>query len=688
MFNFNVSALTLCQDKVYVFSSEDSLKSCLHGLQKSFVLPAGVYLTIEQFFASLREPSENCLIDGKLRHLAFWRSVMPEEDHSLAICQANSFFAFWQEVNGLGIGFAELEKYLVFSQIDYLKKMLAKRQKYLIKLAQWGFSDPDVAGFDYSQACGYTQPIVFYDCFCFSPCQKNWLKTASAEVELQFSFPEKFYDRHNFSMVDFELKDLQWLNFPQIQIKQYEKKVFMDAGLVNDGNSLAYGKKTEPIFNIFGSDTFLWERKSWQMLSALWQLLADKVAGQRITLAKLLRFIAFAPWQDEVNQELVISKEQILSLINKRYKYFPSDATYQSFLKFLDNLCQDLSYLMAYLKSLDTNCVYWQELQELEQMANLFGLDGQQALQFFVNQSANSVVAIDQNKLKIEAWSKMKPNKQLVIYNATEPFWENFSAKNDFFSCKQREALGLQTEQQRVVQARYRFFSALSHCDRVQIYTYQNLAENVQRACLVDELLTSSWQVNLEEFPDLSLGKLLSLFGDDEKLVSAGTEKEFFFPYNGEELSDFSYSQAARFLEDAQSYYLSDILKIKEFVPPVREIENSLLGEIAHKIFQIWLQTGGNQNLDQIATKVFQDYDDKLPDNFHKVYFAQYVLEKIKRSAEFFKENFAGDKGECEKELQKYFADYRLSDSEGEPITWIKERFTIFKSGKKGSAQI
>ena len=41
MFNFNVSALTLCQDKVYVFSSEDSLKSCLHGLQKSFVLPAG-----------------------------------------------------------------------------------------------------------------------------------------------------------------------------------------------------------------------------------------------------------------------------------------------------------------------------------------------------------------------------------------------------------------------------------------------------------------------------------------------------------------------------------------------------------------------------------------------------------------------------------------------------------------------
>jgi len=691
MFSFSVSPLSFCEDKVYVFSDTYSLKSCLRALQKSCVVPAGVYLIREQFFASLIEPAENGSISVSSRYLAFWQAVMPEQEYALAIDKAMRFFAFWQEINSLDVDFAALKKILVANQEDFWEKMSLQREQYLAKLQEWEWQDFDVEGYAYSPENSYAQPVVFCDCFSFTPKQKKWLKANKSVVELQFSTPEELYDSHDFALREFDLADLQWLSFPQIQIKQYEQKIFMDASLVNDGHKTAYGKKTKPIFDLFGSDVLGQDRQSYQILQALHELLQDRRKSDKIALDKLLRFVSLKSWQDDDKQEAVISKKMVLNLLDKRYKYFTSkpaqETLRKSFLQFLDDLSDDLHCLLDYLKALDSNCVYLEKVAEAQEAAEAFGLQSLQVLQFLLSELARAVVAVDQNKLKIQSVCAVQQTKKLVVYNATEPFWSFSAQRSDFFSASQRQTLCLPTEEQLAKQARLSFFKALALCGTAEIYTYENVQENVQRASLVDELLASPLDVNLKKYADLSLAKLFAHLLQGDKTYVAGEEKEFVFPYKGQPLDDFSYSQAARFLEDAQSYYLSVILRIREFLPPSREIENSLIGEIAHKIFQDWLEQGESQDLQAVAQKVLLDYEDKLPENFHKVYFEKYVLAKISESARFFASKCAEKKGECEKSLQKYFADYGIN-LRGRADYLGEKTLCDFKTGKRNSAKM
>ncbi len=665
MFNFKITPLDLCEDKVYVFSDSFSLKRCLQVLQDARQLPAGIYLTKEQFFACLLQQVVGSSIPSECRYLGFWQACVPNLDYHLAKIKAKSFLKFWQEVNGLNISFAELEKILVFNQKEIWNKMLKKREKYLAKMHSWGFADSHVQGYTYALKSDYDRPIVFYDCLSFSPQQKKWLKNSESEIELKFSFPQEIYNCENFSLSDFSISDLQWREFPQINIKQYEQKIFMDAALVNDGHLIAYGKKSQAAFGIFGSDILLQDKQSFQILQALKELLQNYQKSQRIPLDKLLRLVSLQPWRLGAEQDILLDSELVLAWIDKRYKFFPVNSRYEllrtSFLNFLRSLDEDLAVFLDYLRGLDTDSIYLAKIEELEEISNTLGLNSFQALEFFLSEFAKTVVSIDQNKISIKSLSALKPANKVAIYNATEPFLDVDENESDFFGQKQREQISLITKEQKKNIARFSFYSLLLSSKQVEIYTYENLEENVQRASLVDELLHFSVDVTLQKFSRLDLRELLLLFLAGEQTYKPRKEGDFFFPYSGQSLQDFSYSQAACFLEDAERYYLQAILGIREFQPPARSIEPSLVGEIAHKIFQNYLQSEEFVDLEKIASEVLQDYQDKLPDNYHKMYFEKYVMGKIKASAKYFKKNYAGTQGECEKSLQKSFTDYEVN---------------------------
>ncbi len=666
MFDFKITPLDLCEDKVYVFKDSFSVKRCLQTLQEAPKIPSGIYLTQSQFFASLQQKVEGITIASEYRYLCFWQACVSGLDYPLAKTKAKSFFAFWQEMNSLGLSYAELETFLVLNQKGIYEKMQKKREEYLKKISSLGFADSQVQGYTYALKSDYRTPIVFYDCLSFAPKQKKWLKKTQSKVEMKFSFSREIYDCENFSLLGFNLCDIRWRKFPQIKIKQYEQKIFMDAALLNDGHSETYGKSSQVSFKIFGKDTFLQDCQAFQILLAIKELLQYYQKSQRIPLDKLLRFVSLRAFETGKDEETLLDSKLVLSWIDKSYKFFPINSKYEplknAFTNFLERLSENSAEAIKYLKGLDSNPVYLAKLDQLEEIATTLRLESLQSLQFFVSDFANSVVAVDQEKLFIQPLTAIATTKSLAIYNATEPFWSMEEGGSDFFSQKQKNLLGLATKEQKRNVARLSFYSLLSLSEQVNVYTYENFQENVQRASLVDELLQFSGEIKLEKFSDLDLYQLLSLFLAGEQKHKVGEKKDFYFPYSGQPLNEFSYSQAVCFLENAQSYYLQGVLGIREFQPPTRIVEPSLVGEIAHKIFQDWLQSGDPSELDKIATKVLQDYRDKLPDNYHKMYLGKYVIKKIKDSAKEFKKLYAADdNGLCEKSVRKHFAEYGLT---------------------------
>ncbi len=690
MFKFEISPLTLCEDKVYVFNDEASLKRNLQLLQKSKTLPAGIFLSQEQFFDSQKMFSGSEIISENFRYLAYWQSVMPEQEFDLAKGKAKRFFAFWQEMNSLEIE-GDLAKILVASQKDFWQKMEVEREKYLAKLENIGVSDPEVAGFCYNQKCDYRQPIVFFDCYYFSPKQKKWLKNNAEQVELQFSFSQNLYDCQNFSFLEFQISDLHFSKFPEVEIKQFEQKIFMDAALVNDEIFVAYGKRSPAVFDLFGSDVVLQDGKTFKLLLALKELLSFRKNSQKIPLDKLLQFVRQKIWQSKENAEQTIDKGLVLSLIDKRYKFFPANFDYavlhKLFGQFLDALSGDFDYFFDYLQTLDDSGVYREKVQELQELAGVFAWENFHSLDYFLANFGKTVVASVSEKLQIKPLASLTQTENLAIYNATEPFWGFAESQNDFFSQKQREQLSLSTQNQQTNAAKFSFFSSVAHCEKVVIYTYENPEENVQRASFVDEILDSALPTKLQKFSDLDLHKLFSLFLTGDKVWSAGEENELRFAYNGEALDDFSYSQAICFLEDPQKYFLNYILKVREFLPPAREIEANLAGEIAHKIFQDWLQAHKDCDLDAIVEKVLQDYQDKLPANFHQVYFEKYVVRRIMESAKNFRQKYGQQQGVCEKELAKNFAEFGFR-LRGRADYLTQEALFDFKSGSQQSAKM
>ena len=682
-FKFDVSALSLCADKIYVFPDDFHLKRSIYKMQSSGLIPRGSFLTQEQFFAGLQDYSDFPLIPQELKELVFWQVCASGESFEDASDKAKRFFTFWKELNGLSVELEEIEKNLAPNQMKRWKRQLGYREKYLQQIRLLGFADDEVENFEYGGELLYDSSLVFYDCLNISSKQAKWLKSTNKEIEFALSFPETMYDKENFCLCDFKIKDVEKFSFPKIEIKRYEDKFFMDAALVNDGVRLAYGKQSATAFDIFGNDILLKDKKIFRYLSTLKELI-ESIKDGRIPLHNLLNLVLINPWESENCAENVLNKEFVLNLINKQYKFLPNSEIKAEFLAFIREFSTNFDFFFSYLEKLDDNSIYLNKVEEIRELNKIVEFSPLQALDYFLSKNATEIVAEDKSKVKIKPLTTKVSADSFAIYDATEGFLNSFCSDADFFSEEQKKNLGLLTKEQTKIIRKYLFFSLLTTSEHTTIYTYEEPSNNIQIASVLEELNASDLDVDFTEYNDLNLNELLSLILPSENAHNPEKEKEFVFPYAGEDLNNFSYSEVKSLLENAENYYLNCVLKIREFNLPSRSIENNLLGEIAHKIFQLYLQRGADENISEIAEKVLLQYFDKLPNNYHKIYFEKYTVETIKKSLKHFASEYKQDDGECEKSFEKYFPEHDIA-LRGRLDYLTKGGLYDFKTGSKNN---
>ncbi len=682
-FRFEVSGFSFCSNKTYVFSDEFCLKRSLYKLQTSGKILEGAFITQSQFFDSLKNSLDFPLISPELRELVFWQACANEDSFEVVSEKAKRFFSFWREVNGLVFEQNEIEKILISNQLKRWNRQCGYREKYLEKIRSMGFADDEVESVEYSAESLYETSIVFYDCLNFTPKQANWLKNSEERIEFSFSFPEAIYDKERLCVRDFAVKQLEHFSFPRVEIKQYEDKFFMDAALVNDGVKSAYGNYSEPAFNVFGRDFFLKNRKSFRFLSALKGLITG-IKNNRIPLEKLLSLVLVHSWKGESSDAVVIDKNLVLNLIDRQYKFLFGSEIKTEFLAFIKELSSNFDFFFSYLKKLDDSPIYLEKIDELLELTKTINFSPLQALDYFLSKNAKELVATNKNKVNIKPLHIKVSLGDFTAYNATEGFLNGFCKDGDFFSEEQKKNLGLLSSEQAKNIRKFCFLSLLQSHKNVTIYTYEEPINSIQIASVLEELRASDLDVEFTKYSDLDLKRLLSLILPSENSYDFGEETEFVFPYSGEKLDNFSYSEAKSLLENAESYYLNYVLKIREFNLPSRSIESNLLGEIAHKIFQVYLQKGKPENISEIAEKVLSSYSDKLPDNYHKLFFEKYTVETIMESLQYFVSEVEQAVGECEKNLEKYFPDCGIT-LRGRLDYLTENALFDFKTGSKNN---